>query len=140
MHHFSVDTIEDLTPVAEELIQFSKRYPIILLQGEMGTGKTTLSRVLVQQAGGSHPSSPTFSLVNPYETDLGTIYHFDLYRIEDPEELLDFGFEEYLDSGDICLIEWPAIASSLIDPPYIGVELKLGQGTSRSIEIHQVDA
>ena len=134
-HSFKAVSEEDLIPVAEKLIQFSYEYPIILLKGEMGTGKTTLVRTMMKQCGVLESSSPTFSLVNQYDTEQGKFYHFDLYRIEDSEELLDFGFEEYLNSGDPCLLEWPDIAMGLIPEPYIEVKLTLEADRSRSINL-----
>gem|GEM_PF-131045 len=82
---------------------------VILLYGAMGSGKTTLVRHLMKSIGAEEASSPTFSIVNEYDSPLGTIYHFDLYRLEKEEELEDIGFEEYLESGNICLIEWPEL-------------------------------
>ena len=101
----------------------------------MGTGKTTLVKEMMRQCGADESSSPTFSIVNQYDTDQGIFYHFDLYRIEEEEELLDFGFEEYLSSGNICLIEWPDLAAELISRPYLEVKLNLESDLSRSIKI-----
>ena len=132
---FSAVSESDLSPVAEQLIQLSSDTPIILLRGEMGTGKTTLVKEMMRQCGAEESSSPTFSIVNQYDTDQGIFYHFDLYRIEEEEELLDFGFEEYLSSGNICLIEWPDLAAELISRPYLEVKLNLESDLSRSIKI-----
>jgi len=81
----------------------------VAFEGEMGAGKTTLIRFICAELGvQDEVSSPTFSLVNEYLTARKeTIYHFDLYRLNTPEEALGFGIEEYLDSGKLCLIEWP---------------------------------
>ena len=134
---FQVGSVEALAPVAELIIAHSVDFPIILLIGEMGTGKTTLTKEIMRQLGVLETSSPTFSLVNQYDTSTGTWYHFDLYRIEDEEELLDFGFEEYLASGNPCLIEWPQIASGYIEAPYLRVQLEL-LDTDRHITISKV--
>ncbi len=135
---FHVGSVEELTPVAESIIAHSGDYPIILLIGEMGTGKTTLTKEVMRQLGVLETSSPTFSLVNQYDTSKGTWYHFDLYRIAEEEELLDFGFEEYLSSGKPCLIEWPQIASGYIEAPYLRVGLAL-TGIQRLITLSTVE-
>lgn len=86
-----------------------KSLSVVAMEGEMGAGKTTLVRFICAALGvADEVSSPTFSLVNEYLTSAGeTLYHFDLYRLDSPEEALDFGIEEYLESGHLCLIEWP---------------------------------
>lgn len=86
-----------------------KSVNVVAIDGEMGAGKTTLVKFVCAALGvQDEVSSPTFSLVNEYVTLEGkSIYHFDLYRLESPEEALDFGIEEYLESGKLCLIEWP---------------------------------
>jgi tRNA threonylcarbamoyladenosine biosynthesis protein TsaE len=81
----------------------------VLLEGEMGAGKTTLIRALCAVWGvDDDVSSPTYALVNEYRTATGvTVYHFDLYRLDDPEEALAIGIEEYFDADALSLVEWP---------------------------------
>jgi tRNA threonylcarbamoyladenosine biosynthesis protein TsaE len=82
----------------------------ILFYGDMGVGKTTLIKAIVKALGGKDKvTSPTFSLVNEYEVTNDTVYHFDLYRIEDEGEVFDIGIEDYLYSGHWVFIEWPEI-------------------------------
>lgn len=113
--------LEQIHQVAKELLMIKSELPSIwLFRGQMGAGKTTLIKEICQQLGVRHTvQSPTFSLVNEYVTDqVETIYHFDLYRLKNTREALDIGIEEYLDSGNICLIEWPEQAEDLWDIPH----------------------
>ncbi|WP_339607216.1 tRNA (adenosine(37)-N6)-threonylcarbamoyltransferase complex ATPase subunit type 1 TsaE, partial [uncultured Roseivirga sp.] len=113
--------LNDLEKVAQEIISFGKENDIWLLMGQMGAGKTTVSKELCKQLGVVDlVQSPTFSLVNEYLTKSGdVIYHFDFYRIEDTDELANIGVEEYFDSGNLCLIEWPEKVSELIPDKYL---------------------
>lgn len=99
---------------------------VIFLSGELGAGKTTLVRGLLRAMGVTGPiKSPTYTLVEPYHLDHLTIYHFDLYRLTDPEELLDIGLSDYLDANALLLIEWPERAGAILPHPSLRIELKL---------------
>ncbi|RMB57357.1 tRNA (adenosine(37)-N6)-threonylcarbamoyltransferase complex ATPase subunit type 1 TsaE [Dokdonia sinensis] len=102
---YNLSQIDD---VAQNIIA-SATCSQLLFFGDMGVGKTTLIKALSRALGISEPtSSPTFSLVNEYRTpDDGIIFHFDFYRIEQPEEVLDIGLEHYLENGDWIFMEWP---------------------------------
>lgn len=84
---------------------------VLLMEGAMGSGKTTMVRYLMKALNGEEATSPTFSLVNEYRYPDGDVYHFDLYRIERPEDLEEIGFEEYLDGEALCVIEWPQLGT-----------------------------
>jgi tRNA threonylcarbamoyladenosine biosynthesis protein TsaE len=109
-----------------KIIAFAGDLKIWLFDGEMGTGKTTLIKAVCRNLGVSEEqmSSPTFSIVNEYTGKDGLIYHFDLYRLKHIGELFDIGFEEYLDSGNYCLIEWPELAKSFLRDHYLEITLK----------------
>ena len=102
--------------LAVEFILKNSSSKTLLFYGEMGAGKTTLIKKLVRALGVTDTvSSPTFSLVNHYESDAGPIFHFDFYRIDQEEEALDIGFNDYLDSGTWNLIEWPERIEKLLN-------------------------
>ena len=119
-------SLENISNAVNQLLEAINLGPKIwLFRGEMGAGKTTLVKEIGQQLKiKSIVQSPTFSLVNPYETESGEIiYHFDLYRLENVHEAIDIGIEEYLDSGHLCFIEWPERAESLWNIPHINIEI-----------------
>tara|TARA_R110000796_G_scaffold185330_2_gene301954 strand:+ start:54076 stop:54510 length:435 start_codon:yes stop_codon:yes gene_type:complete len=133
--------LNDLEKVAQEIISFGKENDIWLLMGQMGAGKTTLSKELCKQLGVVDlVQSPTFSLVNEYLTKSGdVIYHFDFYRIEDTDELANIGVEEYFDSGNLCLIEWPEKVSELIPDKYLKMFIEVLEDDTRVIKLTKHD-
>jgi tRNA threonylcarbamoyladenosine biosynthesis protein TsaE len=107
-------SLSDIGQVAKRLIDL-KPPKVILLEGPMGAGKTTLIKALCAELGvKGATSSPTFSLVNEYQGAKDKIFHFDLHRLKMEEEALDFGIEEYFYSGNFCFVEWPEKIPSLI--------------------------
>jgi len=118
-------TLETIDNAAGQILKHatSKKF---LFKADMGAGKTTLIKALVK-ALGCHDivSSPTFSIVNEYQSATESIFHFDLYRLDDENELYDFGIEEYLNSNAYLFIEWPKLLENLIDRfNYITIEIK----------------
>jgi len=113
---FSVRKEKELVAVAEYLIaQMQSTTKVAFLYGDLGAGKTTFVKYLMQQLGtNDDTSSPTYGLVNDYETDQGTFYHIDLYRINDTHEAMDMGIEEYLYSNTYCFVEWPQVIEQLV--------------------------
>lgn len=118
--------LERMDEVATELIRFAGDQRVILLNGNLGAGKTTLVTCLCNALGVDDiAQSPTFALVNEYEVPGGDkVYHLDLYRLRSLEEALDIGIEEYLDSGHWCLIEWPDKIEALLPEDVIKVYLE----------------
>lgn len=133
----SLNALTDLERAAREVLDFAKGEKILLFQGEMAAGKTTLIKQICRQLGVKEAvSSPTYALVNEYESEQGeTIYHFDFYRLNAEEEALDIGVTEYLDSGCICLIEWPANIAGLLPEKFVEVIIDKGNGEARAITL-----
>ena len=119
-------SLNDIRKVVEKVIPLIENHRIILLNGDLGSGKTTFSQTLLKHLGVESPvTSPTFNLVNEYRNSKDElIYHFDLYRIKHLEELEEIGFTEYLDSGKICLIEWPEIALPLMQSNVLSISIE----------------
>ena len=106
---FSINTLVEWNDVVKEIIPELK-HPILLLKGNLGAGKTTFTQVLLKALGSQDEvSSPTYSIVNEYDTPKGKVFHFDLYRLKNVDEAYDFGIEEYLDNAYLSIIEWPEI-------------------------------
>lgn len=106
--------LHELPQVAKTILKEAKN-KILLFYADMGVGKTTLIKELIKQLGSAdNVTSPTFSLVNEYASENGSLYHFDFYRIEEEVEALDIGIEEYFDSGTWLFIEWPEKIASLL--------------------------
>jgi len=106
---------------------------LILLNGDLGAGKTTLSRGILNGLGhrGS-VKSPTYTLVEPYDLEIGKVFHFDLYRLVDPEELYDIGFNDYLTESQLCMIEWPDKGGSLLPKADISLQINSNE-TGREV-------
>ncbi|WP_026464132.1 tRNA (adenosine(37)-N6)-threonylcarbamoyltransferase complex ATPase subunit type 1 TsaE [Adhaeribacter aquaticus] len=132
-----LQSLADLKRAAAEVLNFAKNDKILLFQGEMAAGKTTLIKEICRLAGVEEPvSSPTYSLVNEYQsTDGKTLFHFDFYRIQDEAEALDMGAIEYFDSGNTCLIEWPSNVANVLPDHFVEVLIEKGTGEARTITL-----
>ena len=129
-------------PFAEDaMLSFAQRLAlqlpdkcVIYLIGDLGAGKTTFSRGLIQAWGHKGAvKSPTFTLLEPYQLAQRSVYHFDLYRLAEPEELDYIGAEEYFSSNSICLIEWPSCGEGVIPQADLVIELERIDSDSRCL-------
>ncbi|OHX67618.1 tRNA (adenosine(37)-N6)-threonylcarbamoyltransferase complex ATPase subunit type 1 TsaE [Flammeovirga pacifica] len=137
----TTNSIDDLNSAAKQILEFAQgSSKVWLFHGEMGAGKTTFIKAICEVLGVmDHVNSPTFALVNEYMTDKAdTVYHFDMYRIKDPSEAFDIGFEEYLYSDNLCLIEWPSKVERLLPEDCTEVTIVPIDETSREISIRIV--
>ncbi len=124
-----VDQLNDLNGVAQFIKPYLQIGRPMLLSGEMGAGKTTFIKVLLNHLGSiDDVSSPTFSIINEYETGEGwSVAHFDLYRLKNVEELMDIGIETYLDTH-VCMIEWPELAMDFIGDELLRLDIRQVEG------------
>ena len=138
-----VPTLADLPAAARRLRAAIAEAgcPVVALEGEMGAGKTTLVRALASTLGVTDEvSSPTFALVNEYRDGHDKpVYHFDFYRIDSLDEAKRIGASEYLDSGYLCLVEWPARVAELLPEPRLEVRLEVQENGARTIEIKMIN-
>ncbi len=129
-------TLNNINNAIEKILPYLQKYKVVLFNGTMGAGKTTLISALCKKLSSADDiSSPTFSIVNEYLSNIGKIYHFDFYRIENIEEALDIGLEEYLYSNDYCFIEWAEKIEELLPNSYLIVNISILSEIERSIEI-----
>ena len=127
--------LSNIDSVAREVLE-KTRSKTILFYGEMGAGKTTLIKELLQALGAEDiGSSPTFSLVNVYETENGQVNHFDFYRIEDESEAWNIGFEEYLQADAWNFIEWPQKIGNFIEEEHQKVEIQIINQELRKLKL-----
>ena len=129
-------SINDINKVAS-LILAENLHKVIVFNGEMGVGKTTLIKQLCLNLGVDQAtSSPTFSLVNEYIYDENQkIYHFDLYRLKSENEALDFGIDEYLYSNNWCFIEWADKIPNLLPNPHSVITIELLANGNRLLRV-----
>ena len=129
----------ELPEAASALLTFADKEKVFLFEGEMGAGKTTLIKTICHQLGvRDTASSPTYSIVNEYEYQDGKVYHFDFFRIKTENEAFDIGFEEYLDSGEYCFIEWPEMIPNLWPLHYIRISIHTDENGGRTISASKI--
>ncbi|HEX4044386.1 MAG TPA: tRNA (adenosine(37)-N6)-threonylcarbamoyltransferase complex ATPase subunit type 1 TsaE [Gammaproteobacteria bacterium] len=136
---FLITSTEEMTAFGNKLanaIPFHTKKPtIIFLYGELGTGKTTLTRGFLQGLGyQGKVKSPTYALVEPYEINHHTVYHFDFYRLTDPHTLEQIGIQDYFATPTICLIEWPDNGVGYLPTPDLSCHLEIA-GEHRTLRL-----
>ena len=137
--NFILKDISDIDTAAKIFVEKFGNKKIFAFYGEMGAGKTTFIKAVCKSMEVTGTiTSPTFSLVNEYETDNGmTIYHFDFYRIENIEEVYDFGYEDYFYSDKMCFIEWPELVETLLPEDVVEVKISADDNEQRLISVQQ---
>ena len=119
---------------AQEFVEAIGNQRVVAFYGQMGAGKTTFIRAICEVLGVQEPvTSPTFAIVNEYAgRDEERIYHFDFYRLRHIREAYDIGFEDYLYSGCLCLIEWPELIEDLLPEDTVAVHITVGDDGART--------
>ena len=133
----TIASLADIDAAAREFLQRIGSARIIALYGKMGAGKTTFTTALCRVLGVREDAvgSPTFAIVNEYRTGDGQpLFHFDFYRIEKPSEALDIGFYDYIDSGALCIMEWPENIEALLPDDTLRVRISVAPDGSRTLE------
>lgn len=131
-----VEGIQELPQVARQILEYAAGRKVWLFYGNMGAGKTTLIKQICQSIGvEDNTSSPTFSIVNEYNSPEGPVFHFDFYRIKSEHEALDLGYEEYFYSGNYCFVEWPELIPSLLPEEVLSINITVSPTGTRMINL-----
>lgn len=135
-HDITIADLQDIGRAAEEFLSRVGDNRIIAFYAPMGAGKTTFTSAICHCLGVRDDvvSSPTFAIVNEYRTGSGEpMFHFDFYRITKPEEALDIGFYDYIDSGCLCIIEWPENVEQLLPEETLRIQISVNPDQSRTV-------
>ena len=117
--------LADLPGAANEIFKIGRDYKIWIFKGRLGSGKTTLIKTMLEQSGVEDiVNSPSYAIINEYLSNNGhIIYHFDCFRLKDIHEAFDIGVEEYLDSGNLCLVEWPEVIEPMLPDRFFEINI-----------------
>jgi tRNA threonylcarbamoyladenosine biosynthesis protein TsaE len=131
-----IDSLENIHEAAREFIENMGESNVFAFYGKMGAGKTTFIKAICEEQGVDDViTSPTFAIVNEYtDIDGDPIYHFDFYRIKKLEEVYDMGYEDYFDSGYLCLLEWPELIEELLPEDAVKVTITELEDGTREVE------
>lgn len=136
MSEIIIHSLEDIKRAASEFVALIGNRRIFAFYGHMGAGKTTFIKAICEELGVTDAvSSPTFAIVNEYASTMGSIYHFDFYRIKRSSEVLDLGFEDYSYSGNLCLMEWPELIEEFLPEETIDVHIEEIEGGKRRVTV-----
>lgn len=139
MNSITINSIGELPSVAEKLLYFASGDRFFVFEGDMAAGKTTFIKSLCEALGIKDVvSSPTFSIVNEYESPAGPVYHFDFYRLKNLQEAYDIGYEEYFYSDSYCLVEWPQKVEELLPEQYIKVAITVTGNNERRFDFERI--
>lgn len=135
-HEITIANLQDIGRAAEEFLSQVGDNRILAFYAPMGAGKTTFTSAICHCLGVRDDvvSSPTFAIVNEYRTGSGEpMYHFDFYRITKPEEALDIGYYDYIDSGFLCIMEWPENIEPLLPEETLRINIRVNPDQSRTV-------
>ena len=134
--HITISSIEHINEAARQFVEGMGDHKLFAFFGKMGAGKTTFIKAICEQLGVTDVvTSPTFAIVNEYRDGCGDpIYHFDFYRIGRPDEVMDIGFEDYINSGHLCLMEWPEKIGDFLPDDTVRIAIEEQDDGSRTVE------
>lgn len=137
MRFLTIHSLSELPVVAKQFIDITEESRKYAIYGKMGVGKTTFIKAVCLELGANDiVSSPSFAIINEYQTISGTlIYHFDLYRISDKKELFDLGYEDYFYSNAYVFVEWPENAEEILPEDMIRVKITESEDGTRIISL-----
>ncbi len=134
--YFYAENLEQLDQIANSLLPLIKERKKVAFVGEIGAGKTTFIKILCQKLGVKETtSSPTFSIINQYQSPSLNIYHIDLYRLKSEEEAFSIGLMELLDQNNYCMIEWPTIVESYLPDDAIWIKITIEKDSCRKFNV-----
>lgn len=140
MATITIESVDKIEEAARQFVEMMGDNTVFAFYGEMGAGKTTFINALSKVLGVEDDAtgSPSFAIVNEYRSDTTAelIYHFDLYRLENIEEALDLGIEDYFDSGALCLLEWPERVEDILPDDTVKVNITVNPDNTRTISIN----
>lgn len=140
MKHIKIESLEQIQDAAKQFIAQMGTAKVFAFYGKMGAGKTTFIKAICEQLGVEDViTSPTFAIVNEYTVNhpspiASVIYHFDFYRIKKQEEVYDIGFEDYVESGSVCLMEWPELIEDILPADTVKISITEQPDGSRLVE------
>ena len=132
----TISSLSEISSAAKQFVATMGDNTIFAFYGHMGAGKTTLIKAICEELGVKDViTSPTFAIVNEYTDGQGEpVYHFDFYRIKKQEEVYDIGFEDYVESGSVCLMEWPELIEGILPADTVKVSITEQPDGSRLVE------
>lgn len=132
---YTVKTEDEISAFVEQLLK-DLEHSMILFVGDLGAGKTTIIKEILKQLGSEDTgSSPSYAIINEYKGANEPVFHIDLYRLNDAEEVFQLGFEEIIYSGRKCFIEWPQIVLDYLEPPYHILKIEVQSDNARKISL-----
>ncbi len=133
---FDIANLGSLDTVARHVLDATRSHRVFAFDAPMGAGKTTFIKALCACLGVTeYVTSPTFAIINEYQSTESPVYHFDLYRLRDAGEALDLGITDYLDSGNYCFIEWPDLIRDLLPDDTVNVHIVTNGDNSRTLTL-----
>ena len=142
-HTITIPSLDAIDDAARQFVSLMGDQTVYAFNGEMGAGKTTFISAISRALGVEEDptGSPTFAIINEYRSDTTAelIYHFDLYRIENLEQAFDIGVEDYLESGAVCLIEWPDRIDDILPDDTVRVDITVNPDDSRTVTLDGVE-